>query len=205
MAEYPPYMMASGTVPKVLQKIKDAKTPDRFTQDYLATKLGFPGGSAKAFIPLAKRLGLLNSDGSPSEIYKSFRNPKQSEAAMAAAVRKGYSDLYERNEYVHEMTRSELEGLVMEATGLEKGSSVLKAIVGTFEALKTFADFEKEMGKESSHADASEPISASEVSADGDEASLNLSYTIYLNLPKTDDVAVFNAIFKSLKDNLLKK
>ena len=33
---------------------------------------------------------------------------------------------------------------------------------------------------------------------------MNLSYTINLNLPATTDVAVFNAIFKSLKEHLLK-
>jgi hypothetical protein len=33
---------------------------------------------------------------------------------------------------------------------------------------------------------------------------MNLSYTINLNLPATTDVAVFNAIFKSPKENLLK-
>jgi len=34
---------------------------------------------------------------------------------------------------------------------------------------------------------------------------LNLSYTINLNLPASSDIAVFNAIFKSLKDNLLRR
>jgi len=38
-----------------------------------------------------------------------------------------------------------------------------------------------------------------------DELKFNLSYTINLNLPKTDDIAVFNAIFRALKENLLKK
>ena len=33
---------------------------------------------------------------------------------------------------------------------------------------------------------------------------MNLGYTINLNLPATTDVAVFNAIFKSLKEYLLK-
>jgi len=37
-----------------------------------------------------------------------------------------------------------------------------------------------------------------------DGAGLHLSYTINLNLPATSDVAVFNAIFKSLKEHLLK-
>ncbi len=33
---------------------------------------------------------------------------------------------------------------------------------------------------------------------------LNLSYTINLNLPETSDIQVFNAIFRSLKENLLR-
>jgi hypothetical protein len=46
----------------------------------------------------------------------------------------------------------------------------------------------------------------SEVSEESrDDLRLNLAYTINLVLPKTDDVAVFNAIFKSLRENLLRK
>jgi len=33
---------------------------------------------------------------------------------------------------------------------------------------------------------------------------LGLSYTINLNLPATSDIAVFNAIFKSLREHLLR-
>jgi len=38
----------------------------------------------------------------------------------------------------------------------------------------------------------------------GDEVKFGISYTINLNLPATTEIEVFNAIFKSLKDNLLK-
>ena len=55
MADYPPFMNAYGNVPKILNKIKEAKTPDRFSHDYLSTVLGFSGGSARPFISLAKR------------------------------------------------------------------------------------------------------------------------------------------------------
>ena len=85
-AEYPPFMNGYGTLSKILGKIKEAQTPDRFTQDFLSTKLGFPGGTPKPFIPLAKRLGFLESDGKPTDIYRSFRNTAQSKAAMAAAI-----------------------------------------------------------------------------------------------------------------------
>jgi hypothetical protein len=38
----------------------------------------------------------------------------------------------------------------------------------------------------------------------GAKTSLNLGYTINLNLPATSDAGVYNAIFRSLRENLLK-
>lgn len=206
---YPAFMNATGTISKILDKIKVAATPDRFTQDYLATELGFPGGGAKAFIPLAKKLGLLGTDGTPTILYKQFRNTneKVSKAAMASAIRNAYADIYSRNEYAHSLNKSDLEGLIMEMTGLEKGNATIRAICGTFEALKVFADFKAnpaaEIAPETPIMQV-QPELASSGTKD-DDFKLNLSYTINLVLPKTDDVAVFNAIFKSLRENLLKK
>jgi hypothetical protein len=208
-AEYPPFMNAYGTTTKILNKIKEAQTPDRFTQDFLSTKLGFPGGTPRAFIAMAKRIGFLESDGRPTDLYKSFRNPSQSKAAMAAAIRKGYSLLYERNEYVHDLDKKKLEGLVVELTGLQQGHATARAIVGTFEALKALADFTKPEPKpdeEKEKIEKKKPAKDIEgVESSTDDVRLNLAYTINLVLPKTDDVAVFNAIFKSLRENLLKK
>jgi hypothetical protein len=45
-------MNAYGNVTKIMNKIKEAKTPDRVSQDFLGTVLGFSGGSATPFIPL---------------------------------------------------------------------------------------------------------------------------------------------------------
>ncbi|QSX28981.1 DUF5343 domain-containing protein [Shewanella cyperi] len=209
-AKNPPYITATGLVSKILDKIKVAATPDRFTQDYLATELGFGGGSAKAFIPLAKRIGLIASDGTPTEIYKQFRstNSSTSKAAIAKAIKIGYVDLYSRNEYAHSLSRAELEGLVIELTGLEKGHASIRAILGTFEALKAYADFSAkskmpEEEKQVSFENNTIPVVGN--GAEENDMKFNLSYTINIVLPKTDDIAVFNAIFRSLKDNLLSK
>jgi hypothetical protein len=64
-------------VSKVLQAIKNAGTPQRFTQDFLA-ELGFTGGGARPIIPLLKRIGMLGTDGAPTPLYTQFRNPTQS-------------------------------------------------------------------------------------------------------------------------------
>lgn len=73
MAETLPYMNSTGLVTKILNKIKEAKAPDRFSTDFQSTVLGYGSGSARPFISFAKRLGLINTDGSPSALYHRFR------------------------------------------------------------------------------------------------------------------------------------
>src|SRR5262249_4264250 len=128
-----------GLVSKIFAKVKEAKTPDRFSQDYLGKTLGYASGSARPFIPLLKRLGFLSSDGVTTELYKQFRNPDHSKTAMGRAIKQGFSQLYDRNENVHTLDKKGLEGLIVQATGLDQGSTTLRAIVGTFEALKGLA------------------------------------------------------------------
>ena len=209
MPDYPPFMNSYGLIPKILQKIKDAKTPERFTQDYLGTTLGFASGAGKAFIPFAKRIGFLGSDGTPTEIYHQFRNPDHSKGAMAHAIRIGYSDLFARNENADKLDHKGLEGLVVQATGLDSGSSTLRAIVNSFENLKQFADFARsetvvsDAGKTLPAAIANTPVTP--VIEIPEDMRLGLSYTINIVLPKSDDVAVYSAIFRALKENLLRR
>lgn len=200
MPTYPPFMNSYGLIPKILEKIKAAKTPERFTQDYLANTLGFKSGSAKSFIPLAKRLGILSSDGAPTDLYQSFRNPNRSKGAMARALKTGYADLFMRNEEAYKLDHRALEGLIVQATGLDKGSTTLRAIISTFENLRSFADF----GNSEPllvHEELPPPASEEEQ----DEFRIGLSYTINLVLPKTDDVAVYGAIFRAMKENMLRR
>jgi hypothetical protein len=190
MAEkYPPFMNAYGLIGKIFERIKQAKTPDRFTVDFLGTKLGYKSGSARPFIPFPKRIGLLGTDGTPTELYKSFRNPSQSKSAIAQAMKIGYADLYTRNEYAHALDGAGLEGLVVEVTGLDQASGTLRAICSSFEALKDYADFETILEptqikeKKHPHEKAEGPP---KVPAE-DRLRWGIGYTINLNLPKTDD------------------
>jgi hypothetical protein len=197
-----PYVPSYGNITRVLEKIKAASTPPRFTQDYLATTLDMTGGSARPVIPFLKRTGFLSSDGVPTELYKRFRNSGQRGAAAAEAVRIGYKPLYDINEYVHDAKDPELRGLIVQVTGSEEDSRVVISVVGSFKALRAFADFEA-----TAQGDA-----AGETPETGDKpgeqpelpGGLNLGYTINLHLPPTSDVAVFNAIFKSLREHLLR-
>jgi len=209
MAGTLPYVNQPGSIVKILEKVKEAKTPDRFTTDFLETKLGFKGGNYRQFIPFAKKLGLLNSDGTPTELYNSYRNNHTSKGAVARALRTGYREAFDRNEYANSLTKEQFKGLVVEITGSESSSRVVQLTCQTFESLKSLADFEAELPSagevESAREGDRDSEDGHEVRSEGTIPKLNLTYTINLVLPKTDDPAVFNAIFKSLRENLLRK
>lgn len=214
MAKNLPYVTATSTLETMLEKITAASVPERFTQDFVSTKLSMKGGTARAIIPFIKKMGFVASDGSPTELYKEFRNHTKSGASIAQALKNVYSELYEMNEYAHDLKVSELQGLIVEATGAKKDSGVVKKTLYTFNLLKKLADFEAELeGKEPEQKISSEipethqiPIQTHEHQPPPNAGEgINLSYTINLNLPATSDIEVFNSIFKSLKEHLLQK
>lgn len=205
MAEQLPYVSNYGVITKALNKIKSAATPERFTQDFLSTKLGLKGGSVRPVIPFLKRIGMLGSDGAPTERYKRFRNAANTESAAAEALKQGFKPLYDRNEYAHDLNDKDLKGLIVETTGLEPDSGTVKYAVASFKALKAFAKFDGTTPEE----EGEKPGNGEELQEHREQGALRgvklgLSYTINPNLPATSDIAVFNAIFKSLRENLLR-
>jgi len=198
-----PYISYPGCISRIVNKIKEAKTPERFTYDFLETKLAFKGGNYQQFLPLAKKIGLLNTDGSPSDLYKELRNPKTSKHAMAKAIKIGYRELFERNEYANNLSAEDLKRLVVEITGLESKNQVVIKTCQTFQKLKKEANFEAKPSEKPSEPE-EKPDETKGEKDDYRDFGLNLAYTINLVLPKTDDPAVFNAIFRCLRENLLR-
>ena len=209
-----PYMLSPGLVPKILEKVQQARRPERFTQDFLETKLGHSGGSARAIIPLLKRIGFLGSDGTPTSLYDQFRNVETQGTAIAQGMKTAFSELFDRSEYVYELNREKLTALVVEVTGGTKREAKTRGIVGTFVALRELADFEGDGDGDPQEQERPTPArpepliattdSTSAIRTD-DSVDLRVSYTINLNLPETTDPNVFNAIFTALRNNLLKK
>lgn len=210
MAENLPYSTSVGTLEKMLDKIKMASAPERFTQDFIGTKLSMKGGTANACIPLLKKMGFVASDGSPTDLYREYRNPAKSKVAVGTAFRKLYARLYEMNEYVHDASEQDVLGLIVECTGNEHDSPVTKYTLATFNMLRKRADFDTEENvievldnhvlNQPNQIDFNIPQQSAQQGR-----GINLSYTINLNLPATKDIEVFNAIFKSLKEHLLEE
>jgi hypothetical protein len=201
----PPFINSTGLIGKIFEKIQQAKVPPRYTLDFQATVLGYGSGSARPFIPFLKRLNFIQSDGTPTELYTRFRNADSSGVAMAEAMRAGFADIFQKNEFANALTDDKLKNLVVEVTGKEPSDGVVTAIVGSFKACKLLADFD---GADTKKSERVEPLDVSRSlvkhEAKGTaKADLRLAYTININLPETTNVEVYNAIFSSIKQNLL--
>ena len=204
-----PYITAPGNIEKALNAIKSASTPDRVTQDFVKTILKIPGGSGDQVTAFIRKIGFVNADGTPSAIYKKFRNPATAGNAIAEAIKIGYGPLYKRNEFMHALTDEKLKGIIIEETGAGDDSSVITLVFRAIKSLKKFADFEVPPAvtpepPSEEIVTTGQKLNRSELGEIPQKLGMNLSYTINLNLPATSDVAVFNAIFKSLKEHLIR-
>jgi hypothetical protein len=204
-----PYLTTPGSIKTALERIRQAAAPERVHSDFVNTILKMKGGNGASITPFLKKIGFVASDGTPTELYKRFRNPTTGGGAMASAIKLGYKPLGEAREYFYKLDDKELLSLIIEVTGADPKSSTAKQILYTLNALKEFADFEAAqpvtetaLNTANGQRD-STPTVPQQRAPVGDGIGLNLSYTINLNLPPTTDQAVFNAIFKSLKEHLL--
>lgn len=204
-----PYLTSQAGLKKLLDKIKEASTPEKFNEKYLNEKLDMKGGAAKALPPFLKRINFISSDGSPTDWYREFRNPALSGQVAFKALKHAYKDIFEINENAHRKSDAELKGIVAQVTGLDHDNPVSTYIVATFKSLKGIASFDEP--QEISIIRPERPETSAEASADNgnyqskpSQVGLNIGYNINLNLPATSDIAVFDAIFKSLKEHLLK-
>lgn len=201
----PPFINSTGLIGKIFEKIQQAKVPPRYTVDFQATVLGFGSGSARPFIPFLKRLSSIQSDGTPTTLYTRFRNSDSSGAAMAEAMRTGFIDIFQKNEFANDLSDDKLRNLIVEVTGKEPNDGTITAIFSSFKACKQLADFE---GTEPISSPRDEPgKSKALVKYDSNQhlskKDLRFAYTINISLPETTNVEVYNAIFSSIRQNLL--
>lgn len=211
MIKYPPYVNAYGKIEEVFKKIKEASVPPKFTQDFLHTSLGLTSSSYRAMIPFLKRLGFIDPSNTPTEEYKSFRDDTQSGLIMASKIKDAYADLFKANEYAYKLTREEIISKLKTILGTAEKDSILPAVAGSFIELVKLSNFEKTTQTKQKKTIINEVSASSNTPQVQPEIKsksnlqLGISYTINLNLPATTEIEVFNAIFKSLKQNILDK
>jgi len=206
MVEYPPYVFSYGNLKNLLDGIKKASVPTKFNRDFLSTMLGLKSSSYHAMIPFMKKIGFIDQSNTPTQFYKDFRDDEEiSKRMMTDRIKEVYSDIFQANEYAYKLDKQQLMLKIKNITGAGEDDKIIPAVIGTFQTLCEYADFEstirpQKIKKEIQPRD--EKILEMK-KGETREIELGISYTINLNLPATNDIEVFNAIFKSLKEHIL--
>lgn len=96
--------------------------------------------------------------------------------------------------------------VIVAITGLPKKESIVRYMLTTFQAFQDYAKQAREEAKNDEQSDAALVYDAPPLLAERNGSGagrLHLAYNINVVLPETTNVEVYNAIFKSLKANLL--
>lgn len=202
MVEYMPYVDSYGQIKELLNKIVEASVPTKFTNDFLSTILGLKSSSYRPMIPLLKRLGFLDQANIPTKTYSEFRDVSKSRIIMARQIMIAYNLLFNANTYAYKLKKEEIISKINTILGTSQDDKTVPKVAATFLELCKVADFEGTI--QTTPDQEPKEIDKLHESSLPSSTKLGISYTINLNLPATGDVEVFNAIFKALRENLLK-
>lgn len=202
-----PYLTSTGTLKKILDKTIDLAKPDKFNYDFLENVVKMPGGTARACISIMKKMNFLGSDNSPTELYSRFRTDSGRSIAAYQGLKNAFPEIFKRSDYAHNVEDGKLKDIIVEITGLAPNDPVAVAIKGTFNVIKSYIAIGFTLSQETvAAAGPVLPPSAQIVEPaprERNERAVGIAYNINIVLPETSDLSVLNAIFKSVRENLL--
>jgi hypothetical protein len=202
------YLLSTKNLSPILNKIIDGVAPPKFNLEHLKS-ISFASSTDRGIIPLLKDLGFLSADGAPLPRYHNYRDRSRSKAVMAEALREAYEDVFHIREVPTDGDRSAVEGLFKSKHNSTDKVAQLQAM--TFYALLKLADMKApatahivpESVRRDADSEVPKPEDAPLPEPPSSRLSTELHYTIQVHLPATKDIEVFNAIFRSLRENLL--
>ncbi|PZC42744.1 MAG: hypothetical protein DK306_002251 [Chloroflexi bacterium] len=196
------YLASNKNIPGILQKIVEGSAPEKFTLSHLKD-LGFKSSNDQPFIPILKELGFLTGDGSPTPRYHAYRDASRSQAVLGEALRETYGDLFLINETPTPDQRTAIEGKFKSVHNVK--DDLASRMATTFFALLELTELPSGTATPSPPTDLEtpEPEESGQEDEERHKGQATLHYNIQIHLPATRDVEVYNAIFKSLRDNVL--
>ena len=209
------YLTSFKNLGGILAAIQNAQAPKNFTTRFLES-LGYKSAADRLIIGVLKALGFLTSEGAPTSRYYEFLDQSQSRRVLGDAIREAYADLFQINRKAHEMSGPEIKNKLKTLTQGQASDSVLDKMVGTFKALVAQADLDAPLAattlRPAEPPVAAPTVTVTPVTGEGNSPEPRsvravelggLVYNIQLILPADRDKAVYDALFRSLKEHLL--
>lgn len=207
-----PYTISNNKIGPVIARIQTAAKPERVSQALLA-QWGFTASNDRAMLRVLRDLRFINENGAPTAAYDSLRDHANWKYTLADQIRICYADLYAIDPNFHALSEAEIKSTMMRITGKDDESA--KRYFATFKTVASLANFSpRPGGKKSVDEKPMDEAAAPKVEApvhpttvepaasDHPRRKTEYHYNIQIHLPVTSDISVYNAIFKSLKENL---
>ncbi len=207
------YSVKAGSFQAYFEAIQNAQAPERFTVKFLEG-LEFASTNDRTFIGILKELGFLDTNNVPTKRYYEFLDKDVAPGVLAEGIREMFSDLFAIKKDAQKMNQTEVYNKLRTLyAGKKKTDNLIKLIASNFVALCKLADFDRSTsetskgdGKEKPEQPTDKPKEFQEDLAPNRKHKKldidGLQYHINIVLPDTKDQAVYDAIFKSLRDHL---
>ncbi len=207
--------MKVGSIPAYFDAMLDAQPPERFSLKFLEN-LGFTSTNDRLFIGILKDLDFLNRDGQPQQRYFEFMDRSRAKLVLADGIRDSFTDLFAINTKANDFSAQDAKNKLRTLYAGKKTDLVIGHVAKTFRALCDYADFSGETPARKERLPAEQPNdqappdrqvppkhATDDVLLTTGKIKFNgLQYHINIVLPDTRDQAVYDAIFKSLRDHL---
>jgi hypothetical protein len=206
------YLTSAKNLSAILNAIQTAKAPSKFTQRFLES-LEFKSPSDRLIIGVLKALKFLNDDGAPTDRYYAFLDQTQAPRVLADGIRDAFDDLFQVNINANTLQKGDLINKFRTLSQGQLSDSVMDKLATTFTELCKLADFQSAsppMKEEAATKREVIPPDAQEKEKEKQEerpAVRRLSvdglvYNIQIVLPESRDQAVYDALFRSLREHL---
>lgn len=199
------YLTSQKNLGGILDAIRSAQAPDKFTHAFLES-LEFKSSSDRLVIGVLKALGFLDDGGKPTDRYYRYLDQTQSERVMAEAMRDAYEDLFRVNKKAQSMSKQDVINKFKTLSQGKISDSVLDKMAMTFTALVKHSDFAAPPQEEGESREESEVESSPNDIGSIERSGVSLGglvYNIQIVLPESRDQAVYDALFQSLRKHLL--
>lgn len=205
------YLTSTKNFEGIMNSILGARAPERFTNKFLED-LGYKSSNDRLITGVLKALGLLTDAGEPTQRYYDFLDQSQSKKIIAIGIQEAYEDLFNLNKEAQKLSQEEVKNKLRTLTQGQKGDKVIESMARTFRVLCDYADWTDVAANKQPDATPMQPnlgvpeeTHSSDVKSNSSShaAQLGLHYNIQIHLPETTNMAVYDAIFQSLKKHLL--
>lgn len=138
-----------------------------------------------------------------------FLDQTQTGRIIAIGIEEAYEDLFNLRKDAQNLTNDEVKNKLKTITQGQKSDKILGLMAMTFRAFCDLADWDSVGTEETNKIETphvvlkSDNTEKSQTKTDPTTTDMNLHYNIQIHLPETTNMAVYDAIFQSLKKHLM--